>query len=856
MYRNIVYNKQSKSICLLTWDKDGNRVNVNASYEPYLYIETREKTSNISLFDTYLKKKSFTSPSHRYRFIKELATDRIFENIRWDQQFLIDVFMHENEKPEFTKQPLKTWFLDIETYSPGEFPVPDKAADSINVITVFDSLTKSFTTWGTKKLKTPIKNCKYIFCPTEFELLQKFLATIHAESPDVLSGWNSEFFDIPYIVNRVAKILGEKSCHLLSPVGTVYPRNIRTQFGREAVRWFIDGISCIDYLDVYKKFSVGLRESYKLDAIASRELGERKVEYGNINLATLADEDWQTFVEYNIQDVNLLVRMEHKLRYMELLRMLAYTGLTTFESAMGTLPVITGASVIASRKKGKILPTFTKNGSDGQYEGAYVGEPQKGFQRDIISFDANSLYPNTMITLNLSPETKVGKIIDSNSDEVIVRLETGKVHKFTPDKFYEYVKVEQLAITRAKVLFSQKQKGIIPEIVDKIYKSRVDIKKELKVLKLKLSKMKKSDPDYTDTDTEMTRLDIKQFTLKILINTVYGYFGNKYAPIGDADIARSITLTGQAVIKQSNIILQEYIKDNSSGDYKDKNPIIYNDTDSSYISIESLLKSKDIPFSENGIITKEAILEADKIEDYLNREIYKWATSSLNSIDPRFVFKREAMSDSGIFLAKKRYVLHMLDDEGIPCSKFKYTGVEVVRTTMPNSIKPHVKSIIETMLMTRSLSQTNEKFQIVYDQFKSLPVEDYAFVMGVKDYNKYADKCTHFNTVKGMPIHVKSAYIHNLLLDEYNIDKTYERISSGDKIRYFYLKTPNKFGVKSLAYKHYLPPEFLEDFSPDIELMFDKIVYNVIERFYEGVGWNLRKPGQQLQTDLFDLLAI
>lgn len=855
MYRNIVYNKRNRTVSLMTWDKDGERITVQASYEPYLYLETKKETTSVSLFDTYLKKRIFTSPTHRNRFLNELDTKRIFENIRWDQQYLIDTFMYQNEEPSFTENPIKTWFIDIETYSPGEFPVPDKAADTINVITVYDTITEKFTTWGLHPITKPIDNCNYIHCETEHTLLDKFLAHMEEDSPDILSGWNSEFFDIPYIVNRVARVFGEEACHRLSPVGTIYPRTIRTQFGREAIRWFIDGVSCIDYLDVYKKFSVGLRESYKLDAIASAELGERKIDYGNLNLAQLADEDWQTFVEYNVQDVNLLARMEEKLRYLELLRMLAYTGLTPFESAMGTLPVITGASVIAARKKGKILPTFVKSGGEGQYEGAYVGEPQRGFQESIISFDANSLYPNTMITLNLSPETKVGKIINQDDKNITVRSESGTIAKLSHEQFYKYIKQENIAVTRAKVLFSQKQKGIIPEIVDKIYQSRVDIKKQLQKLKLKLSKTSKDSPDYKQLKTEVDRLDIKQFTLKILINTVYGYFGNKYAPIGDPDIARSITLTGQAVIKQSNQILRQYIKEHSNQEFEKIDPVIYNDTDSSYISLKPLLESKGIPFHVDSVVTKEAIEQADKIEDYLNVEITKWAKASLNSIDPRFVFKREAMSDAGMFLAKKRYVLHMLDDEGIPCDKFKYTGVEVVRTTMPASIKPEIKSIIETMLMTKSYSETNNRFVEVYDKFKSLPVEDYAFVMGVKDYDKYASKCTAFNTVKHMPIHVKASYMYNTLLKEYDIDKQYESINSGDKVRYFYVKSPNKFGIQSLAYKYYFPEEFTKDFQPDIEKMFDKIVFNVVERFYESVNWVLRRPGQQIQTDLFELLC-
>ena len=853
MYRNIVYDKRQNSVILLTWDEDGNRVKQELSYEPYLYLETRQDTGIKSIFDTNLKKKSFMSPSHRYRFLNDVSTTRIFENIRWDQQFLIDLFQDECTKDTFNQHPIKTWFIDIETYSPDDFPVPEKASDAINVITIYDTITKKFTTFGTKPLERPIDNCEYIYHDTEEKMLQSFLNRVALDTPDILSGWNSEFFDIPYIINRIARLFDEETCHRLSPVGTIYPRTLRTQFGRETIRWFIDGVSCLDYLDVYKKFSIGLRESYKLDSIAELELDEKKVDYGNMNLAQLADDDWQTFVEYNVQDVNLLVRMEEKLRYIELLRMLAYTGLTTFESAMGTLPVITGAATLAARKKGKILPTFIRNEDSGQYEGAYVSTPQRGFQQDIISFDANSLYPNTMITLNLSPETKVGKIVSQADDKITIKHVTGKILNLTPKKFLEYVTKEKIAITKAKFLFSQKKKGIMPEIVDKIYQSRVEIKKELRVLKLKL--LNEVVDDEEKIKTRIGHLDIKQFTLKILINTVYGYFGNKYAPFGDPDIARSITLTGQAVIKQSNKILQDYIRCNTTVD-ENYNPVIYNDTDSSYITIEQLMKKVNKPFHENYKVTQHAKEQSRSIEDYLNKEITKWAKCSLNSIDPRFVFKREVMCDAGIFLSKKRYVLHVLDDEDIPCEKYKYTGVEVVRTTMPAGIKPAVKNIIETMIRTKNFNETNDVFVGVYDKFKDLPIDKISFVMGIRDYEKYADRCNDFEFVKHMPIHTKAAYTYNLLLDKYKINTQYEKISSGDKVRYYYAKVPNKYNITTLAYKYYMPDELLSDFPVDVEKMFEKIVYSVIERFYDAVNWPLRKPNMQLQTDLFELLKI
>lgn len=859
MYRNLTYDPRSQSVNLDTWDDDGEPITVSCSYEPYLYIEPKSKiqTPYTSLHGTKLERKEFRTASHRNRFIRETGVRRVFENLRWDQQFLIDRFGEINEDLEFSKHPLRVYFFDIETYSPNGFPVPDQANDKINVITIYDSLTHRFKTWGTTKLEKRIDNCDYVHCENEVLLLDRFLKYMEDNPPDILSGWNSEFFDIPYIINRVARVLSEHDVKRLSPVKHVHSRLIQAKFGKEQNKWYIDGISCIDYLDIYKKFSVGLRESYKLDAIGQLELDERKVDVGNTDLSGLADNDWQTFVEYNIQDVNLLARLEDKLRYLELLRMLAYTGLTSIEGAMGTLQVITGAAVIKARQRKKIIPTFIKDNSiKTKYEGAYVGEPERGFQDDVISFDANSLYPNTMISLNLSPETKIGKIVDTSETHVTLKLVDDQTLYVTHAKFAEFVDKHKVAISRAKVMFSQLEKGIMPEIVDRVYQGRVEIKSQLNKLKKKMQTLDETDPEYVAAKKLAGQLDIKQFTLKILINTVYGYFGNKHAPMGDPDIARSITLTGQAVIKQSNKILTEYTKRVCGITDEKYTPVIYNDTDSSYISISKLLEHHNIPFCIDGKVNEQAKDVAHDIEQHLNVEITKWGEAVLNSKDCRFVFKREVMADVGIFIAKKRYVLHVVDDEGFGCDKYKYTGVEIVRTTLPAALKPCIKQIVETMMETKNLQLTNEMFLDTYDKFKSLPVEDIAFVMGAKEYDKYADQCDGFTFVKGMPIHIKSSYIYNQLLDKYQLCDKYESIGSGDKIRYFYVMQPNRFGIPTLAYKYYYPEEFKKDFTPDVEKMFEKIVYSIVERFYDAVSWKLKKPGMQTQTDLFELLGV
>jgi len=860
VYRNAIYLPKSECVRVFTWDELGNRTFYDSTFKPYLYVESNTQTNHKSIYNSFLKKINFKTQYDKNEFLKKGIT-RVFENFSPVQQFLIDTYWDKNETEDFTKNKIKVFFIDIETYSPDEFPKPEEANHPINIITIYDSIKEHFYTWGIKKFNKIESNFTYTYCKSEEELLQKVLNFIESDSPDILSGWNSEFFDVPYVINRCQKLLGDE-VKRISPNKNIYCRSIRGKFGNEQKRWYIEGVAVIDYLDIYKRFCMVQRESYKLDNIAQIELGISKIDYGDTNLSSLADEDWDTFVDYNVQDVRILTELEKKLCYLELLRMLAYTGLTTFEGAMGSLSVITGATAIRARYRQQHIPTFIRDDSDkGKNPGAYVSEPKQGFQDYIVSFDANSLYPNVMISLNLSPETKMGKISKVPDDEnsVIFKHVNGTEHKLSLNNFQKFILKENLSISRSKVLFSQKKKGIIPEIVDRYYQQRVHIKTELKKIKKQLVELDKNSPEFKKLKDEETRLNIKQHTIKIFINTIYGYFGNKFAPIGDDDLASSITLTGQAVIKESNRILTEYIKNISGAteeEIKENNPIIYNDTDSSYITIKHIIDKKNIPFTDKkGKVTKDILHEVSNIEDHLNKRIVEWGKQTLNSNDCRFVFKREAISDVGLFLQKKRYILHLLDEEGIPCNKFKYTGVEVVRTTMPKPIKGHVKKIIQTMLLSKSQTETNKILNETYEIFKNLPIEDIAFVSGIKNYEKYAAQCDDFKTVKGMPNHVKAAYYYNTLLKKYNIDKKYELINSGDKIRFFYVQKPNSYGISSIAFKFYYPKEFSKLFIPDHELMFNKIVFSVIDRLYSAVNWRATEPGKQIQCDLFELLS-
>lgn len=854
MYRNAVYNGRNQTVHLFTWDSSGKRISYDASFNPYLYVED-PRGDKTSIFNTKVKKKVFRTAYERNKFIVESGIKRIYENFPASQQFLLDSFWKENESEQFSQHPLKITFLDIETYSVDSFPDIDNPNHTVNVITCYDTFTKKFNTFGLKPYNSCRDDVIYTYCKTEIELFKKFLEYLENDFPDVLSGWNCEGFDFPYIINRMEKILGEDYVKRLSPLKNVYARMFRGKFGKEQKRFYIDGISCIDYLDIYRRFCLTLRESYKLDAIAELELGENKVDYGDIDLATLADTDWKKFVDYNIQDVNLLVKLEEKLQYVSLLRMLSYVGLTTLEGAMGTISVINGALSIRARSRDEILSTFVRSTTEGKNPGAYVAEPKNGFKESIVSFDANSLYPNVMISLNLSPETKVGRLEKCSETEVRIQHVSGKSFTLTKDKLIKLMNQEELSLTKAGFLFTQKKQGIIPEFLDYYYKQRVKIKKDLFKVKTELEKSKKRGNSCKTLQFEYERLNTKQMVIKILINSCYGYMGNKQAPIGDDDIASSVTLTGQSVIKQAGKLLQTYLRDrhNITDQKVLDDSWVYSDTDSLYFSLECI-KNK-IPVKDESGVTSEFYNEVDTIENYLNDNIIKWAVKELRTKDCRFIFKRECIADVGVFLQKKRYVMHILDDEGIKLDKFKYTGVEVVRTTMPNSIKPYAKKIIETMLTTQSLKSTNDILRETYDIFKSLSPEEIAFVMGVKGYEKYASKCKDFNIPKGMPIHVKSAYYHNHILNNILKSPKAENISSGDKVRFLYVQQPNKFGIDSIGFKYNYPQEFNNLFKIDYEKMFEKILFQAIRRFYESVNWQIRKPTENVTAELFDLFS-
>lgn len=578
-YRNIYYNSRAKKMTLFTWDKDGNPIREEYDYKPWLYVGTTGSKDAVSMFNTPLKKITFNTDFERRKYVADSGITKFFDNLPCIQQFLVEKFWNVNETPEFSQIPLKVAFIDIEVYSPGEFPEPREAKAPINAITLYDTYTKIYNIWGTKPYTVKQSDMVYHYFADEKEMMKDFIQFFELADIDVFSGFNSESFDIPYIMNRINNILDSDWAKRMSPVGEVYSSDYVNRFGALTQKWKLQGISCIDYLEIYRKLIAKELPSFKLNYIAELELGEHKLEYEQSNLFDLADKDWERFIDYNIQDVVLLVKLDQKLKYLHILRLLAYAGLTDMESAMGTTAVTLGGMAIRCKYRDKKLMTFKREGK-GTYAGAFVIDPIKGFHSAIASFDANSLYPNTCITCNISPETKLGYIIsDDDSDIVEFQNVSGKLYKIDKEKFYKLCKQEKMAVAANKIVYNQKIKGVLPEYMDYYYQARVKVKKVIKDLKKKYEE--EQDPQKKhDLKFELDRLDMVQYSYKIQINSAYGALGAAFFPAGDTDVAASITATGKATVKKSYELAKQFAVEQGVTPEKATSVVVGGDTDS------------------------------------------------------------------------------------------------------------------------------------------------------------------------------------------------------------------------------------------------------------------------------------
>lgn len=855
-YRNVYYDAREECVHLWTWDDNGNRIKIKNSFEPYVYIESTSGVDAVSIFNTPLKKLKFKNQFERSKFLNETTIKRIFYNLNCEQQYLLDTYKNISENEDFSKNKLKIFYFDIETYGKNGFASPKDATDPINLITVYDSLSKKYYTWGLKNdfsVKGPDQT--YIKCKTEESLLKKFLEFWSSDYPDCITGWNISGYDIPYIINRISIILGEEESKKLSPVQKLHFReNVAVnKLGKAIDRWHIYGLSILDYMEVYKTFTLGDRESYSLNYISEYELGENKIQYVNSSLADLADNDWNTFVEYNIQDVKLLIKLEEKLKYLKLIRNLSYKGFIPFEKAMGKVSLITGAVAHQALKENKIIPTFNIQNTKQNFAGGFVLEPKPGLYEDVVTYDANSLYPNTIITLNISTETKIGKIINIQDNKYTIKLTNEKIVKLEKEKFEKLVVKEKLSITKANVLYTQKFKGIVPNLIDKLYSERISAKNKMLDAKKKIKKAKTQE-EKNILKEEIVDNDTLSNVYKVILNSIYGVFSQVYSPLFDIDHAESVTLSGQAVVKEGSQIIYEYAK--SIGfEGEEKDICIYQDTDSEFFSFKNIFKIKNIILKKDDEITKEAFDLIEEFGEVLNEKINKWAEKEFNSIDSRYFFKREKICDVALLQKKKFYILHILDKEGVKTNSFEYKGIEVAKSILSKEVKNLIKGTIETALISKDKKIASKTFQEGYEKFCQMSPEQISLRKKINNLEKYlllVDSNGNFS--KGTPNHVKAVIRHNRLIEKLKINDVYQKISSGEKIKLFYC-LKNSLGYDNIAFSNNYPKEFQSHIKPDYKTMFEKNISPVIARVFTTIGWPIPIIGCEQVTDLTELFT-
>lgn len=859
MLRNIYYDKKKSTIHHWLYSDEGEPIHRKIHFKPYIYVKAvdKKRVHGFGIDGVELTKMEFSSEWERNDFLKTYR-GQVYFNLPATQQYLLENY-YTKDIQDLTSYPLRTFYYDIEVVA-NEFPDPKDAKFPLTSITVYDNFSKKYYVWGVKpydgySCKDHLKDIepeeiRYSYCPTEKELLTQFLKFWRKNTPDLVVGYNSYSFDLPYIVHRLEKVFGEGESAKLSPIGNIYGHEKENKFAQTYTEYSIAGVSHLDYLVLYKTFTPGERESDSLGFVCKEELGVGKLDYGDTSLKDLSESDWNRFINYNIWDVKLMVLLEEKKKYLSVAVFSAFSGFCNIDKALGKVAIIEGIIAKQGLLKNQFITT-QDNGEHQKIPGGYVKNPEIGMYENVMVMDLNSLYPNTIITLNISPETKVARIENEDEKFVSIFLYKKKQRVDIPkERFKEILKSKNWCVSAAGIIFDQNKKGLCAEFADGLYKKRKSVKNRMLAIESKISDMDKNCEEYISQKRLADQLDTEQYLYKILLNSTYGVLANRFFALYDLDCAKSITLTGQALIRQSEKIANEYIQ--KEWNLPEKDRVVAEDTDSAIISIDDILKKTDSKIvDENGDLTKEFIEIENKISENLNKGVVEWAKETLNTIDCRFEFKRESACPKAIWVAKKHYVMHIRNSEGVKMDKLKYKGLSVVKSTYSDSTKNITKNIVKGIFEAADKKKADETFFKSYEKFFDLPTKDVSVRSSIKVLKQYMNG-GGLNTVKGCPAHVKYAIYYNELLKMLNLSNKYPLITEGSKIKLVAV-SPNKYGIEGIAYLDELPPEF--GLVPDKVKMFEKCVVKCLTPIFDALKWNVPDPKKQYEVSLEDLFG-
>ena len=804
--------------------ENGERFEDRISWTPRLYLPTRGESKYKSLDGKKLAPKTYTSIKDARQAIRRYQdhTNFIYGTDRFQYQYISDAYPGY---VKYDREKLRIYTIDIEVTAEQGFPNVNQAVEEMICITVKDHNTKNILVWGLVDFQVKQKNVHYVKCKGEKDLLIQFLKFWSKYPPDIITGWNSKYFDIPYLVNRMKKIIGESAVKRLSPWNVIDEDTAYVR-GKSQTFFRLLGIAQLDYLQLYTKFTIKAQERYTLDHIAFVELGERKDENPYDTFKEWYQQDIQSFIDYNIVDVELVDKLEDRLQLIDLAITMAYNAKANYEDVFSQVRMWDTIIYNELLKYDIVIPMrdMTPREHKEELVGAYVKDPNVGFHDWVVSFDLNSLYPHLIMQYNISPETMFPEKRPVNQDDLLnKRIDTSDGN----------------CLAANGAMFKRDKQGMLPRIIQKEYDDRVTFKK----------KMLEAEQMYADTkDKKYEKLARKYYIIqhskKISLNSAYGAIGNRYFRYYDHRQAEAITLSGQLNIKWIEKKLNEYFNKlyKTKGDY-----IIASDTDSVYINMAPLVKMTGAT-DKNKIVKALDKFCSERLEPYI-ADCYDELGKYMNVFQNKMVMKREVIADKGIWTAKKRYILNVHNSEGVqyPEPKLKIMGIEAIKTSTPLPCREKMKEGFK-VIMGGDQKEMKEFIVNFRRDFELLQPEDIGFPRSVNGTGKYKDDTSIYK--KGTPMHVKGALIYNHLLKQYKLEHKYPKIMNGDKIRFVHLRK-NKWNANVITFVSKLPKEFDMHGLIDYEHQFNKAFMEPMRFILDAIRWQIDASGGNTVEDFF-----
>ena len=795
---------------------NGKRVARRIKYSPTLYCPVMRETKFKTLDGRYVTPIKHQTIKEAKQWVEGYKDQPhlVYGNTQFQYTFLNEEYGHDFEKDQ-----ILITTIDIEVACENGFPNPDVADEELLSITLKNQQNKEIIVFGLHEYKSKRKDVTYIKCNDEKDLLYEFLNFWSSNYPDVITGWNTEFFDIPYLVNRIRNVLGEDDVKRLSPWKSVHSKEVY-QMGRTQMVYDIQGIAALDYFDLYRKFTYTNQENYRLDHIAEVELGVKKDDNPHETFREWYTNDYQSIIDYNIKDVELVDALEDKMKLIELCLTMAYAAKVNYTDVLGAVRYWDVLIHNYLMKKGIVIPQKSSKNKSAKFEGAYVKDPQVGMHKWVLSFDLNSLYPHLIMQYNISPETL-------KSEKTVPGMTVDKLL----DKKVDTKPLDKVTMTPNGALFRTDKQGFLPEMMKEMYDDRVKYKRYM--LDAKQNYVNTKDAKYIK---QISKFNNIQMAKKISLNSAYGAIGNNWFRYYSNTMAEAVTTSGQLSIRWIEKKINEYM--NNLLQSKDVDYVIASDTDSVYITFDKLIEK----FNPKNPVDFLDTIAKDKIEPFIDKS-YKELADYLNVYDQKMQMKREVIADKGIWTAKKRYILNAYDIEGVRYKEpeLKIMGIEAVKSSTPAACRVKIKEALK-ILMSGSEKEMNEFIQNFRKEFMHLPPELVAYPRSVNGLSKWTESHSLFK--KGAPIHVKGAILYNHLIRKNKLENRYPNIQEGDKIKFLYMTLPNIYQSSAIAFITKLPKQL--NFNIDYETQFEKSFVEPLNYIIEKINWNVdRSYGTQ-----------